>query len=370
MQVEIIRSWPALDTLAAQWNTLLAESEADTVFLTWEWICAWRRVVEEAVEPYVVVVRDVHGRLIGLGPFYRCRLRLRAGPLSYRCLRVLGDYPTGAEYPDWIVHRAHDEQAAFAIAETLARQACEWDLLWMPHLNGWNGAFERITRACTEAGLGWRARPTDFAAFTLPENFAQYERALSANARSVLRRSLRRVFEDHEGRFERCRTPQELPAYLEALFVLNARRWCAAGQRGTFERKPREARFYREFAPLALARGWLDLAAIRIGQTLRAVVIGYRYSGRFYYLQGGFDPEGPRGLGHALRSRLIAALIAEGVREFDFLGTVTDYKIQFGGRVRYGHQLFILRHGLRTAPLRAIPLWPTGRYLAFEGVPV
>jgi CelD/BcsL family acetyltransferase involved in cellulose biosynthesis len=372
MRVELLTDWTAFETLAEEWNALLAASAADTIFLTWEWIQAWRRAVDEGVEPFVVTVRDSHSRrLLGIGPFYRCRLRVRGGSLAYRCLRTLGDYPTGAEYPDWILHREHEEAAASAIATALAHGEWrrEWDLLWMPHLSGWSGAYERLTRACREAGLLWRARPTDFAALRLPASYEAYERSLSHNARSVMRRSLRRVFEQARGRFERCRSAEALPDFLQALFELNTRRWQAAGQRGTFERKPREARFYREFAPVALARGWLELAAIRIGEGLKAVDIGYRYDGRFFYLQGGFDPEGPRGLGHALRTRLIAELIAEGVREFDFLGTVTDYKTQFGGEVRYGYQLFIARPGLKTWPVYAAGLWPTGRYMAFEGLP-
>lgn len=371
MRVAVLRSWEALDDLGAEWNELLSASRADTVFLTWEWLSAWRRAIEGMVEPFVVSVRTEDGRLVGLGPFYRCSLVLRGGLVRYRCLRTLGDYPTGAEYPDWIVHREFETEAARTIASTLAEatRAGHWDLLWLPHLSGWSGAFERITAACAAAGLHWQARPTDFAAIALPDSFEEYVRCLGRSARQKLHRSLRKVFERNGAVFECCERPEQLSEYLEALFELNTRRWAAVGSSGTFVRKPREACFYREFAPVALARGWLVLAGLRLGGRLCAVDIGYRYGGRFFYLQGGFDPHGPQGLGHALRSRIIAHLIELKVQEFDFLGTVTDYKRDFGGQVRYGHQLLVARLGLKTAPLRALRLWPTGRYLRFTGLP-
>lgn len=371
MRIALLRNWKELDALATQWNELLAASRADTVFLTWEWLSAWRRAIEEIVEPFVVSVRTEDGRLVGLGPFYRCSLVLRGGLVRYRCLRTLGDYPTGAEYPDWIVHREFETEAARAIASTLAEAARDgqWDLLWLPHLSGWTGAYERITQACATAGLPWQARPTDFSAISLPDRFEDYVQRLGKGGRRKTRVSLCEVFERNGALFECCERHEQLGEYLEALIELNTRRWAAAGASGTFARKPLEARFYREFAPVALARGWLVFAGLRLNGRLCAVDIGYRYDGQFLSMQGGFDPLGPPNLGHALRLRLTARLIEMRVRELDFLGTVTPYKREFGAKVRYGHQLLVVRPGFKTGLLYAAGLWPTGRYLRFKGLP-
>jgi len=153
------------------------------------------------------------------------------------------------------------------------------------------------------------------------------------------------------------------------MFDLNAKRWAAAGAVGTFVRKPLEARFYREFCPAALERGWLFLSALRIHGAIKAVDVGYVYEGKFFALQGGFDPDGPKNMGHAQRKCILQLLIGQGVQEFDFLGTVTDYKRRYGARERFGYQVFVGSSGWLTTLLLAVGFWPTGRYLQFRGLP-
>jgi CelD/BcsL family acetyltransferase involved in cellulose biosynthesis len=368
MKTEIIKNWVGVDALASEWNDLLADSNANTIFLTWEWISAWRWTIQDSVRPFVIVVRNGENRLVGLGAFYFCKLSL-ACLLPYRCLRTMGDYPTGAEYPDWIVRRSCEEQAAEAIATELAANAADWDLMWLPLMSGWTGASERIRNACDSSGLRWQARPTDFSAIPLPRSYADYELLLSKKARDELRRSCRTVYERSQAQFELCDKPECLPEHLDAMFDLNAKRWASAGMLGTFVRKPLEARFYREFCPVALERGWLLLSALRIDGSIKAVDVGYVYNGKFLSLQGGFDPEGPKNMGHAQRKRVLEILIAKGVGEFDYLGTVTDYKLRSGARERLGYQVFIGSPSWRTFPVFKAGMWPTGRYLQFRGLP-
>ncbi|MDH3514744.1 MAG: GNAT family N-acetyltransferase [Gammaproteobacteria bacterium] len=368
MKSEIITTWRGVDALGGEWNTLLRESDANTIFLTWEWISAWRRTIEDSVEPFVIAVRDDTGRLAGIGPFYFSRLCL-ANLVPYRCLRTLGDYPTGAEYPDWIVHRSCGEKVAESIARTLAARSADWDLMWLPLMCGWNASFERLEIACKSAGLSMQSRPTDFSAIPLPSTYPEYEKMLSKNVRDELKRSFRVVVGRSGAKFELCDRPERIPEYLEAMFDLNARRWASAGAVGTFVRKPLEARFYHEFSPTALEHDWLFLSALRIHDTIMAVDVGYIYDGRFYALQGGFDPGGPKNMGHVQRKFIVEKLIDRGIREFDFLGTVTDYKRRYGARERFGYQVLVGSPGWLTTPLLAAGFWPTGRYMQFRGLP-
>jgi len=98
VRTEIIRAWAPLGQLEGEWNTLLSSSGADTIFLRWEWIQAWGEAVGRAHPLLVVGARDSQGALAGVAPFYRSTLRL-FGRVPSRTLRLLGDYPTGSEYP-------------------------------------------------------------------------------------------------------------------------------------------------------------------------------------------------------------------------------------------------------------------------------
>ena len=107
VKTEVIECWSGVESLAREWNKLLRQSRAATIFLTWELVSSWISVTGRSHRPFVITVRSTEGELLGLAPFYMANYRLLK-LIPFRLLRVMGDYPTGAEYPDWIVHRAHE----------------------------------------------------------------------------------------------------------------------------------------------------------------------------------------------------------------------------------------------------------------------
>lgn len=364
-RTEIIQDWADLSRLEGEWNRLLAGSRADSIFLTWEWIASWRKVVGGNVRPFVVAQRDDAGRLQAIAPFYVAGLRL-LGSLRYRALRILGDCESGAEYGDWIVAREREDEWALALARSLAG-ARGWDCIWMPNVAGWTGARDRVATACAAAGLLVRERPIAFSAAELPGEYAAYWKALSGNARSAIQRQAKRIEADG-GRFETCASPGDLDVFLDALVDLNHRRWSAAGGEGSFHRRPLETAFYREFTRQAIERGWLRICGLRMDGVLKAVQIGYVYGGAFLQLQEGFDPAAPPGLGNVVRSRVIEACIREGLTTYDFLGGHTDHKRRWLASARPGHDLYVARRSLKNALVHAAGAWPTGRYLRPEAI--
>jgi CelD/BcsL family acetyltransferase involved in cellulose biosynthesis len=363
---QIITRRADLEPLSAEWNGLLASSRADCIFLTWEWIATWLDCVHPSARLMVVAARDGDGRLVGVAPFYRTRLRLLR-VLDYPTLRILGDQQSGAEYGDVVVAPAAGAACVSAILDALARTR-GWQCLWLPNLAGWTGAVDVLRAACVAAGLRLHERARDFAAIRLPNSYDDYLAALSGNARSTLRRQARRM-EQAGCELVRCETRTQLDELLAALFDLHRQRWSQAGQLGSFVRKPLLRRFYEHFAPLALARGWLRLYGLRCGKHLAAVQYGYAYGGRFYQLQEGFDPDAPDGAGNVLRSRVVEACIREGLEEYDGLGGYTEHKRRWLAQPRTGYDLLIGRPTLRNRLLFHRPVWPTGRYLRPCAIP-
>ncbi len=363
--IKIIKTWPELASLAAEWNGLLSRSRADTVFLRWEWIHAWMDVAGNQLEPLVITVRDTKGRLVGVAPFYVAAYRL-LNLATYRVLRILGDFPTGAEYLDWIVDKDQEAAVSARIGQALRECRDQWDGIWMPYTSGWTGASERIEEACKEAGLLYRARPAQFAYLDLPRTFSEFLEARSGHWRHELRRKERKVFRHADVSFDRCSSEDELQAYLDGLFELHFLRWQLKGEQGTFRRKPNEARFYRRFAPVALRNGWLRLYAIRERGAFKVAQIGYAYNGVLHGLQDGFDPSFAPGAGIVLRAKVIEACIAEGLHGYDFLGEMSDHKARWLATERTGQDVFIAHSGLKSRILQAGDVWPTGRYLRLD----
>jgi CelD/BcsL family acetyltransferase involved in cellulose biosynthesis len=361
MRTELIADWPGFFSLAAEWDDLLADSRADTIFLTWDWIRTWVEVAGHRFQPLVITVRDAQGVLVGAVPFYLTELRLLRS-VPFRTLRIMADYATGAEYPDWIVRRGCEEAAVDAIAAALASSP-DWDCIWMPAVSGWTGAAERLLRACDNHRFYCHKRSTDFAYFDLPPSWDAYLHSLSQNRRQQMRADMKRVMQRPGVTVSRCETADQLPAFLDALFELHHLRWKAVGEVGTFHRKPREAEFYRSFAQRALQNGWLRVFGLQENGAFKAVQIGYAYRGIFLQLQEGFDPAYVRGVGNVLRAKTIEAFIEEGLKGYDFLGAMTEHKRRWLAQQRDGWDFFIGRKSLKNAALFYQEIWPTGRYL-------
>ena len=193
LTAEIITVRDTLESYAGEWNALLEQSGARTIFLTWEWISAWLEAVYPDAELLVVFVRDREARLAAIAPFYRSQMRfLRL--VSYRCLRVLGDFDSGAEYPDIIVRRGCEGNAIPVLREALLDQHHAWDCLWLPALAGWTGAMPRLHDLCARRTFYLHERRHDFGSMDLPDTHDAYLKSLSANARSNIKRHTKRLY--------------------------------------------------------------------------------------------------------------------------------------------------------------------------------
>lgn len=357
---DVIEGAADLEAIAAEWDNLLSDSPSRTLFLTPDWVRSWMRTVRPEAHVLAVAAREASGRLVGLAPFYVASMRL-VNLVRFRCLRVLGDTFCGAEYPDVIVRRGC-EGAGAGLLQALEVCGDRWDVMWLTKLAGWTGAAERIREGADD--LGWRvqSRERAFSCVPLPETFEAFFARLSSNARSMLRRRMKQLTTAGV-QFERYCDTTPLPEALETLFRLNDLRWSAVGLRGSFVRKPKEADFYREFAPRARDRGWLRMYAARLAGQVVAVQLGYVYDGVYHQMQEGFDPSAPRGVGNALRQWSIERLIEEGVRTYDFLGGLTEHKRRWLAEPRAGCDLLLGRRTLKNRLLFTRPVWPTGRFL-------
>lgn len=362
LATSVIRTWAGLGPLAAEWDNLLRKSRADTIFLTREWLWSWARATGQMRDPFVIVVRDAHGALLGVAPFYVTTYRL-LGLFPYRVLRIMADYPTGAEYQDWIAHRDHEPEVLTAIASVLSRHRSVWDAVWMPNIAAWSGAHQRLERACRRSELDCRSRPVSFSNIELPKDTGSYFETLSSNMRSTLRRQAKKIMAGEEVVVERCTSVEDLPEYLQALFDLHHRRWKLKGEEGVFRRKPAERLFYEHFAATALEAGWLRLYALRDRGAIKAVQIGYVYNNVFHLLQEGFDPGYMDGAGNVLRLNVIESCIRDGIAHYDFLGGISEHKRRWQAAERMGCDVIITNPRTKSRFLFRRGIWPTGRYL-------
>jgi len=363
LSVILVETKGELEQLAPEWNSLLRASEADSIFLTWEWISSWLETISPNIPLMVVTIRDAERQLIAVAPFYRTRLYV-FGRIPYQCLRVLGDSNSGAEYPDIIVQRGLEEIAIPMISEIYAKHAKKWDWVWLPNIAGWTGALERLTKAFQPNAITIKKQPYSFSSIHLPASWEVFIPLLPQGRASILRRQANRATREHALEVHICHQAEDLPKFLDIFFKLHTKRWQSKEQGGSFARWPGMEDFYRDFAVKALENGWLAFFSLSIDGIYQASQYGYIYNNIFHQLQEGFDPEGLPGSGNILREKVVRWCMEHNIREYDFLGGYSQHKASWGAVERWGWRLFLGRRCLKNLPIQLTGIWPSGRFIS------
>ncbi|MGZ4187441.1 MAG: GNAT family N-acetyltransferase [Solirubrobacteraceae bacterium] len=291
--------------LRARWQELASGSH--NVFSTWEWASVWWRHFGSGRMLEVSSVLDAGGRTIALLPL----TRERRGP--FRIVRFAGNRVADELGP---VCAPADRVAATASlrdagdgADVLIAERVRSD--WPPRLLGGRILSEDDSPVISLAAEGdWEA----------------YLRARSANFRQQVRRRERKLQRSLDVRFRLANDPARLDADVDALVALHRARWGA--QSSSFD-GARES-FHREFASVALERGWLRLWLAESDGVPVAAWYGFRFAGVESYYQSGRDPQWDRhGVGAGILEHSIREAFADGMHEYRLLRGDESYKRRY-----------------------------------------
>jgi CelD/BcsL family acetyltransferase involved in cellulose biosynthesis len=335
-RVERVADEGALAELAKRWTALLDEMPGAAIFLTWEWVSAWWRNREPGWELWVLAAWDDAGRLAGLAPWMLAPVH--ASGLTVRRISFVRNSGMVPNHMDLIA--APDEAVAVCAAFLgyLEAHRGAWDALDLEALR----PESAIRPALRQARGVYRERDPFVCPYvTLPDSWEAYERGtLSANRRQQMRSRRRKLERDYAGQvvFRRVTNLAELPAALATLIAFNLTRWHDKGLHASFDDECFLA-FQRDFAPLALARGWLRFYQLMVAGQVIATEYCFRYGETFVNYQRGFDQGWDRySPGQVLYAYAIGEAIAEGARRFDMLRGAHEYKLSWSDETQFdGH---------------------------------
>ncbi len=316
VEVEVITDEDASVRLAPAWEAIHRAAGARSGFATWPWLRAWWAEIEHPPGASLrLYVARAGGAVVGIAPTY----------LDGRVLRMLGETRVGSEHLDLLVADAHRAAVAAAIAGAIANDDA-LDAVELVDLVEGSALAEGLAAAGLIGAVdeAWQVLPY----LPLPGSAAAWEASMSSNMRYNVRRKLKRLSQRYPAaRLVVVDQEDALPAALDRLFELHARRWETKGQAGNFVRDDVRA-FHRRVAPALLEREVLRLYQLEVEPgRIAATLYCLRSGGREQYLQAGFDPAFEDvSAGFCLMARVIAAAADAGVTEFDFLRGTESYK--------------------------------------------
>ena len=286
--------------LGPAWSELAERS--GNLFATPEWLTLW-------------------WRHFGRGRLELWRLGPEASPaallplhLHQGTLRFLGA-PHGDELGP-VVAATERPAAARALGRLLRRDRHPWRTFLADDVPA-DVAWERATGATV-------TRRTASPVLELGgDGWSGFLESRSRNFRAQVRSRERRLARAHRVSFRATDDPRRLEADLDTLFALHRARW---GRRPRGFAGAAEA-FNREFAAVALRRGWLRLRLLDVDGTPAVALLNFRFAGSEWFYQGGRDPSYDRwSPGFVLQLHAIRSAFEDGLTAYRLLRGDEAYK--------------------------------------------
>jgi CelD/BcsL family acetyltransferase involved in cellulose biosynthesis len=297
-----------IDAGDADWARL-AEA-AGNVFSTPEWASVWWRHFGAGRELRVLAGRDADGSTKVVLPLYLNRSR----PL--RILRFVGHGAADQLGP--VCAPVDRERVAAALRPLLADRRWRADLLVGDRVGGDEG-WSDLTGATVLL-----AEPSPTLAIE-GQSWDEFLASKSKNFRDQVRRRERKLAKSHELSF-RLSDAGRLDEDMSTLLRLHAARW----EDGSAAFEPELEAFHRDFAAVALERGWLRLWLAEVDGAPVAGWYGLRYANCECFYQSGRDPAwDEHSVGFVLLAHTIRSAFEDGMREYRFLRGGDAYKGRF-----------------------------------------
>jgi CelD/BcsL family acetyltransferase involved in cellulose biosynthesis len=330
LTIETIGDVPTFEQLAPEWSALLADCEADGLFLTWEWMFTWWKHLTGDCKLQITTLRK-DGRLIAIAP-----LALRPASVQQlppvAALQFLGSGVAGSDYLDLIVRRGHEAEAVRALAERMSGAGRALALMRMRPAGPAATLVERMQQQGWHTWQGQREM-CPFVSLR-GQSFETYLASLGSEHRYAFRRKLGRIERRYTCSFDLVRSEAERKDALAILFALHELRWNPRGEPGAFS-TPALREFHDEVTRLALAAGWLRLWVLRLDGKPVAALYGFLRQGTFYFYQAGFDPAFARdSVGLVMLGVAVRGAMEDGAEELDLLHGTERYKAHWANATR------------------------------------
>ncbi len=330
-----VREWTEDEFASSRqaWQRLLADSDADPLFMSWDWQSRWWHHHASMLDATLrlVAVYDSCGQLVGLAPFYVHRVRLR-GPIPCRRIELIGmawrnPQVVFSEYLDLIAAREHVEAVLAAVGDWLGGVSWQDLVLCCTRTDS---LVARLARErLTASSLLREVDPMIGHCVPLRGHFDEYVQRLPADTRRKAFNHRSKLSDPHL----LAARPEEISQYFATLAPLVASRWADRWDGGESQTSL-QRRFHLDLAAHLAAAGELQLTRLVVAGRTVSVMYNVRLRSTEYYLQSGFDPSLSQGLsiGYLHLGYAIEAAYASGVRRFDLLagsGRHRDYKRDF-----------------------------------------
>jgi hypothetical protein len=318
--ISTIAEWKLLQP---HWDEMLANSRADAIFLTWDWIDVWLEVYGRGGQWFILVAENSAGSLIGAAPMMIVRGKKTPGKWIRRLTLIGQQADTASEYLDWISLREFEAEVTSSFVHYLFNEMrSKWDLIQFAFvredatlLHALRAEFSQKTSAALQIQF-----QTSSPYLHLPSTWEEF----AASRSGSFRNKLNKFHRDHQVELRFGGADMSISEGMALIRELHHKRWNGASS--SFTSGP-YIRFHDQIAARFYPLDRLILVFLVLDGQIVAGRYDFAYGGKGWNFQGGWLPEWEKlRAGKMLVTEVIRWCISKGLKEYDFLGGDAGYK--------------------------------------------
>lgn len=366
LDVEVITEDQGFDQLEPIWNKLLQSSEADTLFLTFQWLRTWWRYYGQPLDLCILLFSD-GDKPVGIAPFCKRKVSFAeieremtgsprlilpgnrlGGLMEVTELGFLGTGLVCSDFLDVFAEKGRESEVADRLVDFCLNTLQDWDLMNLTDVPEHSPVMVRMHQKF--AGTRRYRLRFRFNSYFAPLNddYEAYLMTLSRKSRYNARKKLKEIRLRHKDvDFEYFTDPDGLEEAMYRFIRLHQIRWNQEGQTGVFTTNTFVA-FHQEVARRCLKEGWLRLGFLSIDQEPVAGLYSYQYNNRLYlYQQGSTAKYRSYNLGYASLALALKDASDNNISAYDFLRGDASYKLHWAKYARALMHVQVFAHTTR-----------------------
>jgi CelD/BcsL family acetyltransferase involved in cellulose biosynthesis len=339
--IEEITETNALERMTGVWNKILLESDADTIFLTWEWVFNWWQVYRKGKKLLVLVLKDQNKDIVSIAPLYLQRKRVLEGFWINEVRFIGSGEDVSPDYLDFIIKRGREDEAIAAIIKYFHAWR-GWDAINLTDIVSTSHTIKVLPLIGGNDGFRVENRGCSICPYiSLPSSWEEYLSGLSQNMRYNIKRRMKNLDKTFRTRYFFWEDIEGLQRAMEKLASLHRNRW--KGRSWHYAFSTSEFNSFQQIVAKEFAhRGWLQLSCLELDGEIIGMFYDFKYGNKFYYFQGGFEPSlKSYSVGLVLRAFVIQKAIEMGIGEIDLLKGPYDHKYRWTSLDRHTCNLTI-----------------------------
>lgn len=317
---ELITSEDKFYALEVEWNSLLQDSDANNIFLTWEWISTWWACFGRGCQLWVLVARSADvGRILGLAPLHLKKSSLIPGILPHhRELTLIGTNAVAPDHLDFIIRKGYEGAVAKGFVDYIYSHS-KWDILRLDALSSSSPIAPLLIHQTTSWGNSLIFKPGSI--IQLPERWDIFYSALGKNLRKNLKKYARQLEHDNPGqvKYSIANNQVEIKSTLQILFHL-ANQVSEVHDRTYALRTSEIKEFHYKVADVLHQQKWVRIYKITVGDEIIAVLYCFNYNDVVSDYQTSYSLSWQKYRpGQEILAYSIQQAINQGARVYDFL---------------------------------------------------